>query len=117
MLLIARNLLRAEGEMFLKTLGCIKVSAVAGIIFTWARATKQRSVISDQRSAFSTCDSACSGQIASCFAQKENLTTDEHGWHGFANSKRSYLNFFNPCKSVLSVLSVVRFCVFVQSDC
>jgi hypothetical protein len=51
MLLIARNLLRAEGEMFLKTLGCIKVSAVAGIIFTWARATKQRSVISDQHSA------------------------------------------------------------------
>jgi hypothetical protein len=49
------------------------------------------------------------------FAQKTNLTTDEHGWRGFANSKKVLLNFLDPCKSLLSVLSVVRFCVFVHS--
>ena len=41
--------------------------------------------------------------------KKANPTTDEHGCHGFTNSKWSYFELFDPCKSVLSVLSVVRF--------
>jgi hypothetical protein len=40
--------------------------------------------------------------------KKANLTTDEHGWHGFTNSK-ALIELFDPWKSVLSVLSVVRF--------
>jgi hypothetical protein len=51
----------------------------------------------------------CAGQEASAsFAQKKNLTTDEHGWHGFTNSK-ALIELLDPWKSVLSVLSVVRF--------
>jgi hypothetical protein len=40
--------------------------------------------------------------------RRANLTTEEHGSHGFTNLKMVLIELFDPCKSVLSVLSVVR---------
>jgi len=45
-------------------------------------------------------------------AQKANLATDEHG---FSNSKIALLNFFDPCKSVLSVFIRGKVWVFVKA--
>jgi len=53
------------------------------------------------------------------FAQKANLTTDEADdtdfeLIGFASLIMVLIELFDPCKSVLSVLSVVRFSVFAS---
>ena len=45
--------------------------------------------------------------------KKANPTTDEHGWHGFYKFKVVLFEFFDPCKSVLSV---VRFGVLGKSS-
>jgi hypothetical protein len=53
----------------------------------------------------------CAGQEASAsFAQKkQNLTTDGTRMNTDLPIQKLLLNFFDPWKSVLSVLSVVRF--------
>ena len=47
--------------------------------------------------------------VAGCqLLKKAHLTTDEHD-DADLQIQMAYLNFFDPCKSALSVLSVVRF--------
>jgi hypothetical protein len=47
--------------------------------------------------------------------KKANLTTGSTRMAKDLQFKKALLNFLDPCKSLLSVLSVARFCVFVQS--